>query len=408
MLALAAALLLAQTSQYPGSSWNNPSYTLQDSGIQVVLILPDGGPLAVNQGAAGNQPWLVEIAPDAGPVAVSGSLTTCGTATVSGTVTANAGTGPFNPGPPDGGNYRESISDGTLTCNAGTGNFTVVQPTGTNLHAVLDTTSTTACTQATAANLNATVVGTVTANLVGDGGNVRVSISDAPAVSGTVTATLVGDGGNVRVSISDAPAVTGTVSCNLLADGGNVAVAIASGTTAVTQATGTNLHAVLDTTSTTAVTQATGTNLHAVLDTTSTTAVTQATAASLNATVVNAAGTAAIGFVDPSNTTPQGTTGFKCVSSAAASVLMKDLTGAGQQLYLTAASVTADAGVQQFTLGNCGDAGASTVLWRGQVNMNSPPGWTTTPPGTGQNENLCFFNLSGVQTDACAYWKIAP
>ena len=321
MLALAAALLLAQTSQYPGSSWNNPSYTLQDSGIQVVLILPDGGPLAVNQGAAGNQPWLVEIAPDAGPAAVSG---------------------------------------------------------------------------------------TVTANLVGDGGNVRVSISDAPAVTGTVTATLVGDGGNVRVSISDAPAVTGTVSCNLLADGGNVAVAIASGTTAVTQATGTNLHAVLDTTSTTAVTQATGTNLHAVLDTTSTTAVTQATAASLNATVVNAAGTAAIGFVDPSNTTPQGTTGFKCVSSAAASVLMKDLTGAGQQLYLTAASVTADAGVQQFTLGNCGDAGASTVLWRGQVNMNSPPGWTTTPPGTGQNENLCFFNLSGVQTDVCAYWKIAP
>ena len=321
MLALAAALLLAQTSQYPGSSWNNPSYTLQDSGIQVVLILPDGGPLAVNQGAAGNQPWLVEIAPDAGPVAVSG---------------------------------------------------------------------------------------TVTANLVGDGGNVRVSVSDMPNVTGTVTATLVGDGGNVRVSISDAPAVTGTVSCNLLADGGNVAVAIASGTTAVTQATGTNLHAVLDTTSTTAVTQATGTNLHAVLDTTSTTAVTQATAASLNATVVNAAGTAAIGFVDPSNTTPQGTTGFKCVSSAAASVLMKDLTGAGQQLYLTAASVTADAGVQQFTLGNCGDAGASTVLWRGQVNMNSPPGWTTTPPGTGQNENLCFFNLSGVQTDVCAYWKIAP
>ncbi len=59
-----------------------------------------------------------------------------------------------------------------------------------------------------------------------------------------------------------------------------------AGTFAVTQATGTNLHAVLDTTSTTAVTQATGTNLHAVLDTTSTTAATQATAANLNATVV--------------------------------------------------------------------------------------------------------------------------
>ncbi len=41
----------------------------------------------------------------------------------------------------------------------GSGNFTVVQPTGTNLHAVLDTTSTTAVTQATASNLNAAVVG---------------------------------------------------------------------------------------------------------------------------------------------------------------------------------------------------------------------------------------------------------
>jgi hypothetical protein len=43
-------------------------------------------------------------------------------------------------------------------------------------------------------------------------------------------------------------------------------------TTAVTQATGTNLHAVIDTGSTTAVTQATGTNLHAVTDTGSVTA----------------------------------------------------------------------------------------------------------------------------------------
>jgi hypothetical protein len=50
---------------------------------------------------------------------------------------------------------------------------------------------------------------------------------------------------------------------------------VAAGQTiAVTQATGTNLHAVLDTTSTTAVTQATGTNLHAVTDSGSVTAAT--------------------------------------------------------------------------------------------------------------------------------------
>ena len=55
------------------------------------------------------------------------------------------------------------IADSGST-TAVTGNVTVVQPTGTNLHAVLDTTSTTAVTQATASNLNATIVGTLTHN----------------------------------------------------------------------------------------------------------------------------------------------------------------------------------------------------------------------------------------------------
>ena len=47
------------------------------------------------------------------------------TVAVTGTVTANAGTGTFTVA-------------GTVTANAGTGNFTVVQATGSNLHAVLD------------------------------------------------------------------------------------------------------------------------------------------------------------------------------------------------------------------------------------------------------------------------------
>lgn len=71
---------------------------------------------------------------------------------------------------------------------------------------------------------------------------------------------------------------------HVIADTGSTTAV--TGNVTVVQPTGTNLHAVLDTTSTTAVTQATGTNLHAVLDTTSTTAVTQATASNLNATVV--------------------------------------------------------------------------------------------------------------------------
>src|SRR5882672_8069559 len=64
---------------------------------------------------------------------------------------------------------------------------------------------------------------------------------------------------------------------HVIADSGSTTAV--TGNVTVTQATGTNLHAVLDTTSTTAVTQATGTNLHAVIDTGSTTAVTGITSA---------------------------------------------------------------------------------------------------------------------------------
>lgn len=69
---------------------------------------------------------------------------------------------------------------GTVTANAGTGNFTVAQATGTNLHAVLDTGSTTAVTQATAANLNATVIGTKTNNNAAPG---ATNIGALPAVA---------------------------------------------------------------------------------------------------------------------------------------------------------------------------------------------------------------------------------
>lgn len=105
-------------------------------------------------------------------------------------------------------------------------------------HVITDTTSTTAATQATASALNATVVGAGTAGT---------------ANAGVVTVQGIASMTPVQVS----------------------------------QATAGNLNAT--------VVQGTGTNLHAVLDTTSTTAVTQATAANLNATVVGAGSTAAPG-----------------------------------------------------------------------------------------------------------------
>lgn len=81
---------------------------------------------------------------------------------------------------------------------------------------------------------------------------------------------------------------------------------VTPGSTTVVQPTGTNLHAVLDTTSTTACTQATGTNLHAVLDTTSTTACTQATGTNLH-TVVDSGAITASGTVTANQGTANAT-----------------------------------------------------------------------------------------------------
>lgn len=113
-----------------------------------------------------------------------------------------------------------------------TGNVTAVQATGTNLHVVTDATSTTAVTQATASNLNATVVGTGTF-----------------VVQATLAAETTKAIGVVR---------TADGSGNLLTSTGNALdVNIKSGnptTMTVTQATGTNLHTVVDSGTVTAVT----------------------------------------------------------------------------------------------------------------------------------------------------------
>lgn len=80
--------------------------------------------------------------------------------------------------------------------------------------------------------------------------------------SGNLEAVRTTVAGNVVVSLETTSGVIG----HIVADTGSTTAV--TGNVTVVQPTGTNLHAVLDTTSTTAVTQATGTNLHAVLDNT--------------------------------------------------------------------------------------------------------------------------------------------
>jgi len=145
------------------------------------------------------------------------------------------------------------------------------------------------------------VAGTTTAtgNGVVSAGVQRVAIaSDNTAFS--VNATLQAGAaviGHVITDTGSTTAVTGNVTV-VQATGTNLHAVLDSGTTTVTQATGTNLHTVVDSGSIT-VTQATGTNLHTVVDSGTITTVSAVTS------ITNAlpAGTNLIGKVSASNET---------------------------------------------------------------------------------------------------------
>lgn len=126
----------------------------------------------------------------------------------------------------------------------------------------------------------ATIAGAVSSSVVQSNTkqvNGVTTLAGAGAVGTGAQRIAVGQ--DVTTIAGSAPGTAGSASSNVLtiqgitsmtpilatvSDGaGALNVIIDSGTTTVTQATGTNLHAVLDTTSTTAVTQATASNLHA-------------------------------------------------------------------------------------------------------------------------------------------------
>jgi hypothetical protein len=217
-----------------------------------LAVQPISGTVTVNTPAPfsgvvtqGTSPWVVNT-PVPFPTAVGGTLRVDGSAVtqpVSGTF--------FQATQPVSGTFFQATQpvSGTVTANAGTGYPTplAVQP----------------------------VSGTVTAN-AGTGFPTPV-----PYATSASTVLKV-DGSGVTQPVS------GTLTVNTPPP---------TTTVTVTQATGTNLHAVLDTTSTTAVTQATGSNLHAVLD----------AGAAVIGHVINDAGAALIGKVGIDQTTA-GTT----------------------------------------------------------------------------------------------------
>lgn len=219
---------------------------------------------------------------------------------VSGTVTANAGTGTFLV---DGSAHTQPVS-GTVTANAGTGTFNNQQSNVTiDYDTGAGTQNLTVWGLALPASGGAVAGGTVT-------NPVRIDPTGTTTqpVSGTVTANAgtgnftvvqatgtnlhtVLDSGTLTSITNALPAGTNVIGHVITDSGSTTAV---TGNVTVVQPTGTNLHAVMDSGSTTVVTgnvtviQATGTNLHTVVD-------------SGSITVNNTAGASAVNIQDGGN-----------------------------------------------------------------------------------------------------------
>lgn len=192
----------------------------QTNGNQVTQVCDSGGECATVTGNALDVNAVVNIPGSlvvstvlnggSGTVAVTGSASDGSTATFSPIqIGGKDGTGKIQTilTSPTGATVVDSSGtaipvSGTVTVNAGTGNFTVVQPTGTNLHVVPDSGT-------------ITTVGAVTA----------------------ITNALPAGSNQIGHVILDSGSTTGI-----------------SGTVTATQATGTNLHTVVDSGTITAVT----------------------------------------------------------------------------------------------------------------------------------------------------------
>lgn len=118
------------------------------------------------------------------------------------------------------------VVSGTVTANAGTGNFTVVQSTGTNLHTVVDSAPTTSVTQGTSPWV---VSGTVTSNIGTTGGlalDATLSTTlprNVSQIGGNAinTGTGVSGTGTQRVAVSSDSSLTLNASSNII---GNVRI----------------------------------------------------------------------------------------------------------------------------------------------------------------------------------------
>lgn len=143
-------------AQNPGAGTPTPAYGLIDSSFRPQVSIATALPAGTNAiGSITNTAFTA----NAGTNLNTSALATSANQTNKSQITQIAdGSGNIIASTSNALNVSANITGGSIANTS----FIVTQATGTNLHAVLDTGSTTAVTQGTAANLNATVVGTGT------------------------------------------------------------------------------------------------------------------------------------------------------------------------------------------------------------------------------------------------------
>jgi hypothetical protein len=202
-----------------------PTYT---SGNMVPLSVDTSGNLRITGSISATNPSVSTTgsAPPASATYIGGSVTTAAPTYTTGQLNALSLTtaGALRI---DGSAVTQPVS-GTITANAGTGSFTVAQATAANLNATVVGSGNFTVVQPTAANLNATVTGTVTANQGGAPWSQNITQFGGSAV---VTGTGASGAGIPRVTVSNDSNIAATQ----------------SGTWVVsaTQATATNLNALV-------------------------------------------------------------------------------------------------------------------------------------------------------------------
>lgn len=368
-------------------------------GTQRVVLATDqptvtiGGSITAAQGTAGVQKWLVDgsgvTQPVSGTLAVTQStspwVVSLASTTITGTVGVTQSTSPW-------------VISGTVTANAGSGTFLVDGSASTQpVSAVSLPLPTGASTEATLALIKAktdnldvllstrtkpadtqTISGTVTAN-IGTSGSLAL---DATLTGGTQKTKLVDTGGTNVASISaagalkvDGSAVTQPVSLTSTTITGTVAATqsgtwtVQPGNTANTTAWKVDGSAVTQPVSGTitanagsgnfTVTQATGTNLHAVLD--------SGTVTSITNTVTTSEAAPTTIFNGKTTVTTAGTRVTLAASTTVKSITVKALAANTGTIYVGNTTVAAANG---FALAS-GDSVSFDLANLNTVNLDS-------------------------------------